>query len=231
VVFANASGYKAEMSIRRWFSAAAAGIALGAALMGFAYLWDATGPEADANIGAGLLWLLGLATLGTGALMLVVLIAVVIAVPHLRRGMRRRFWVFVAVMFCGVAASAALLIASLRVDCGSFESDGAALRRAKTETPRVERQRAETLVLCGHLVGATPAAVTGVLGPPDRRGTDWNPRQHSELNYHLRREEGDPESSQLSLFMEIDRGRVVYAQVDHSVTDGEPVGGGPRISP
>jgi hypothetical protein len=30
------------------------------------------------------------------------------------------------------------------------------------------------------------------------------------------------ESSQPSLFMKVDRGRVVYAQVDHRVTDGEP---------
>lgn len=125
---------------------------------------------------------------------------------------------------CSLATAAVAIVLFSGPDCGTFREDAAALRHAQHSTPTTQRVRAETLVLCGHLVGRTPAAIAAELGPPDRRYRDYQPRLHSDIAYNLPREPDDLESSQLSLFMEVEGGRVVYAAVEYDVKDGKPVG-------
>jgi hypothetical protein len=116
-------------------------------------------------------------------------------------------WVLLAVMASGVVAFAVITVDLALADCGSFEADAAAFRDERQEGrgPRL-RQRAETLVRCGH----------------------------REFAYNLGTDAGSVSNTEVALFMEVDRGRVAYASVDgesRKVADGEPVGGGPRPAP
>ena len=145
----------------------------------------------------------------------------------------------------GVVAFAVTAVALVRPDCDSFQKLSAAFRDEQLKAPDAQerfgiapnsqlRDRAESLVRCGHLVGQTPSEVVTALGAPDRRSGDDNPRPHREFAYALGRDAGSVSSSEIALFMEVDRGVVVYATVDgesKKVVDGEPVGGGFRGPP
>lgn len=129
------------------------------------------------------------------------------------------------------------------VDCGSYELDRARWaneRRAvtfasETQAERFVRQAARNLVRCGNLMGLTGRQVRRLLGKPDYRGRDANPRLHMEFGYVVGfvPERGSDEED--SLFMEFDKGRVAYVAAPErqrggydKIMNGIPVGGGPR---
>jgi hypothetical protein len=156
--------------------------------------------------------------------------------------MRAFRWILLAAIASGVVAVAVAAVALVRPDCPSFPELTAAFRNEHAIAPDASEQvgtapdsrlrdRAESLVRCGHLVGRTPDEIAAELGAPDRRARDDSPRPHSEFAYTLGQDAGSVSNTEIALFMEVDRGKIVYATVDgegKKVIDGEPVGGGFR---
>lgn len=95
-----------------------------------------------------------------------------------------------------VVTAARLLVLYLNnrepsVDCGSYQLDRARWaneRRAvmfatETQAERFVRQAARDLVRCGNLMGLTGRQVRTLLGKPDYRARDANPRRHVKYGY------------------------------------------------
>jgi hypothetical protein len=128
------------------------------------------------------------------------------------------------------------------VDCATYSLNVSAWRAEKalikfddfTDGERFTRQAARNLVRCHSLRGLTEREVRARLGKPDYRARDGQPRPHVEYGYIVgyTPERGSNEND--SLFMEFDKGRIVYVAAPSrdrgrriDVEDGKPVGGGP----
>jgi len=139
--------------------------------------------------------------------------------------MRRALWVLPVLLAVAFAAFAVALVRASSPDCHSFADDTAAFRVQQSSRD----EAAETLVRCAHLVGRTQSQVVSALGEPDWRGQDADPRPHREFSYTVALERGWISESPITLHMELDRGRVVFAEVAggsrREITDGEPVSG------
>lgn len=105
------------------------------------------------------------------------------------------------------------------VDCGTYSLDRkqwADARRAivfetETDAEKFARQAARNLVRCDKLLGQTRSEVRTLLGKPSYAGTDDNPRPHAEYGYVVGFVPDRGSEYEDSLFMEFDKGRVVYA--------------------
>ena len=118
-------------------------------------------------------------------------------------------------------------------DCGEpFDRRAWSTARAQADPgPEGSRLRrlARRLVECDELLDSSEADLRALLGRPTYASTDTNPRPHREAAWRVGINE-QPSDDEDVLFVEFDRGGVVYAETPRDVDDGggEPVtSGGP----
>ena len=143
-----------------------------------------------------------------------------------------------AVLVVAVTTAAVVLAQGADEGCGKpFDRRAWSAARAAADATRL-RELARTLVRCDDLLGRTDAELRAHLGRPTVTNRDGNPRPHREASWRLGSSEGASGTEDV-LFVELDRGRAVYASSpddverggrDDLAESGEPVGGGPILS-
>lgn len=129
------------------------------------------------------------------------------------------------------------------VNCETFRLDSARWTRerklvvldSETDAEHFTRQSARNLVRCRLLTGRTRRQIRDLLGKPDYRARDLQPRAHTEYSYLVGYTPSRGSEEEDELFMEFDRGRVAYVAApaqdrdgyQRELKEGTPVGGGP----
>jgi hypothetical protein len=122
------------------------------------------------------------------------------------------------------------------LDSGKWKVERTRLKLdTETDGERFARQAARHLVRCHSLQGLTRRQIRARLGKPDYRARDNQPRPHTEYGYVVGYSPGRGSDVEDSLFIEFDKGKVVYGSAptrgrgccNEDLKDGAPVGGGP----